>query len=201
MDLSGRRLIYNGIAIEAQWVTMASISSQELAALLDRHGATLELFARSWCDTPADAVQEAFVELARLPRPPDQLVAWLYGAVRNRALTAGRAARRRQRHEANAGQQRPYWFEADSTSSLDAADVAERLAKLPDVEREVIVAHLWGGLTFEQIAIVTGGSSSGVHRKYQSGLTRLRAMLAVAATSSGIKSNSALPSTQSSIEG
>jgi len=36
--------------------------------------------------------------------------------------------------------------------------------------REIIVAKIWGGLTFEEIAAMTGSSRSGVHRKYQEGI-------------------------------
>jgi RNA polymerase sigma-70 factor (ECF subfamily) len=50
---------------------------------------------------------------------------------------------------------------------------------LPLDEREVIVAHLWGGLTFEQIAAVAGCSSSTAHRRYAAGLSALRERLHV----------------------
>ena len=37
-------------------------------------------------------------------------------------------------------------------------------------QREVIVAQLWGGLTFEQVGELMGSSSSTAHRLYQAGL-------------------------------
>ena len=51
------------------------------------------------------------------------------------------------------------WFTpADDHAGLDAQAATEALAALPLDQREVIVAHLWGGLTFEQIAELTRGS-------------------------------------------
>jgi RNA polymerase sigma-70 factor (ECF subfamily) len=57
---------------------------------------------------------------------------------------------------------------------LDTQSAQTALAAIPVEEREVIVAHIWGGLTFTQIADLVGASSSTVHRRYQSGLTNLR---------------------------
>jgi len=46
-----------------------------LGELLDRHGATLELYASQWTRCPEDCVQEALVELARRIQPPEHVVA------------------------------------------------------------------------------------------------------------------------------
>jgi Sigma-70, region 4 len=46
-------------------------------------------------------------------------------------------------------------------------------------EREVIVAHIWGGLTFEQIGEIAGCSASTAHRQYTAGLTTIRERLGV----------------------
>ena len=39
------------------------------------------------------------------------------------------------------------------------------------------MSRLWGGLSFEQIAEVSGSSTSSVHRWYQKGLAALRERL------------------------
>ena len=44
----------------------------------------------------------------------------------------------------------------------------------PVWESPAIVAHLWGALTFEQIAELAGCSSSTAHRRYLAGLSALR---------------------------
>ncbi|WP_165219296.1 RNA polymerase sigma factor [Aquisphaera insulae] len=149
---------------------------ERLGELLDRHAAALELFARQWCDVPEDVVQEAFLKLAGLAEPPDEPAAWLFRVVRNGAMDAGRASRRRRRHEA--AMEAAGWFER-SAGTIEPEDAAEALRALPDSEREVIVAHLWGGLSFEQIAAMTSSSSSSAHRLYARGLELIRERLGV----------------------
>lgn len=150
-----------------------------LGQLVDRHAAALVLYARQWTLAPEDVVQDAFLKLAALPRPPAQVVPWLYRVVRNGALDAWRAEQRRRRHEAGAAGQHPGWFMATEDATLDAEAAAGALDSLSHDQREVIVARLWGGLTFEQIALVTGTSSSATHRLYVAGLSALRERLGV----------------------
>jgi RNA polymerase sigma-70 factor (ECF subfamily) len=150
-----------------------------LGRLIDEHGPALVLFARQWCATPEDVVQLAFVKLAALPQPPANAAAWLYRVARNAALSAGRAERRRRHHESAAAARTPIWFTAPEMTGVDAEAATAALEALPPEQHEVIVAHLWGGLTFEQIAEVVGGSSSTAHRWYVAGLTALRERLGV----------------------
>ncbi|MGC8643219.1 MAG: RNA polymerase sigma factor [Isosphaeraceae bacterium] len=158
------------------------MDSDLLGRLLDQHAAALALYARQWCQTPEDVVQDAFLKLAGLHSLPDNPVAWLFQVVRNGAIDAGKAARRRSRHEAVAASQAESWFEADSPErpqTIDPDRAAAELKALPIEEREVIIAHIWGGLTFEQVAVVAGCSSSAAHRLYSRGLSTLRERLGV----------------------
>ena len=160
---------------------------EQLGPLIDRLAAPLELYARQWCDSPEDVVQEAFLKLADqadAPRHPD---AWLFRAVRNGAINAGIARRRRQRHEAEAAAAGA-WFENDTVhpsiidQAVDPESAQEALQDLPEDQREILVAHLWGSLTFEEIAGIAGTSASSAHRIYQSALKTLRARLGVKLT-------------------
>src|SRR5437899_423637 len=108
---------------------------------------------------------------------PDKPVPWLYRVVRNSAISAGRSAQRRRRHEAIAAERTPTWFAPTDDAALDADTATGALQALPGEQRETIVAHLWGGLTFEQIAELAGASSSTVHRWYVAGLATLRERL------------------------
>jgi RNA polymerase sigma-70 factor (ECF subfamily) len=148
-----------------------------IGRLLDRHEAPLTLFARQLCDAPEDVVQEAFLRLADLRHQPEDPGAWLYRVVRNLALDAARAAGRRRKHEARAAASSSPWFDPAPMDGPDPADAEAALKSLPREEREVIVAHLWGGLTFEQIGRATGTSSSTAHRFYSRGLQTLRARM------------------------
>ena len=158
------------------------MDSEWLGRLVDRHAAALELFARQWCDTPEDVVQEAFVKLAAQHTPPENAAAWLFRVVRNGALNAAQAARRRRRYETAAAESTG-WFEANRTvtspDKLDPETAAAELRSLPLEQREVIVAHLWGGLSFQEIAVVSGCSASTAHRLYSAGLSMLRERLGV----------------------
>jgi RNA polymerase sigma factor (sigma-70 family) len=145
-----------------------------LARLLDEHAAPMELFAAQWTNAPEDSVPEAFVELARQRRPPRQPVAWLYRVVRNRAISAARSHRRRSRQEQLAADERPTWFARSNSELLDDKALTDGLRSLDDKHREVIVAKIWGGLTFEEIADVIGASRSAAHRRYEAGLELLR---------------------------
>lgn len=154
------------------------MTPRQLADLVAAHAAALALFARQWCDTPEDAVQEAFCKLVTQKAPPDDPAAWLFKVVRNAAIDAGRSARRRTRREQSAA--RPVrWFAEPEIDGLDADAAVAALEALPPDHREVIVARLWGGLTLDQIAATAGCSVSTAHRRYEAGIQALRERLGV----------------------
>lgn len=148
----------------------------QLGRLLDAQGAALTLYARQLCEAAEDVVQEAFIDLARQPAAPENPPAWLYRTVRNKALATARAARRRKSHEAAAAEQRGArdWFVAESDAALDAQAVVRALEELEAEDRELVVAHLWGGLTFREVGELLGISDSAAHRRYRAALERLR---------------------------
>ena len=150
----------------------------EIARLIDAYSAPLVLYARQWCDAPEDIVQEAFIKLIRQSRLPEDTVSWLYRVVRNGALDEAKMARRRLRRESVAA--RPVrWFVEPEVDGLDAQTAVAALEKLAPERREVIVAHHWGGLSFEQIAVVVGCSASTAFRRYTAGVEDLRNQLGV----------------------
>jgi RNA polymerase sigma-70 factor (ECF subfamily) len=151
---------------------------EQLGELVDRHAAALVLYARQWCACPEDVVQTAFLKLVRLNTPPDNVLPWLYRVVRNGAIDASRAARRRHKYESAAADAAPQWFAPpEDPMGLDARSAAEALRQLPAETREIIVAHLWGGLTFEQIAQAVNSSAATCYRRYAAGLVLLRQLL------------------------
>jgi RNA polymerase sigma-70 factor (ECF subfamily) len=149
----------------------------ELGRLIDSYAAALILFARQWCGTSEDVVQDAFLKFMAQPQPPDPVGPWLFRVVRNGALSAARAERRRAAREREVAARAAPWFLADPARDLDAAALHQALAALPAEQREVIVAHVWGGLTFEQVGALVGCSTSMAYRRYSAGLETLRARL------------------------
>jgi len=153
------------------------IAAEELARLWRLHAAALTMLCRSRCNSPEDCVQEAFVRLAHQDPVPNDLVAWLSRVARNEAIDRARSEARRRQRERQFQELRPQWF-ADS----DVVDPGEErgeeiqlaLEQLDLSVREVVIAHIWGGMTFRQIAEAFGISRSTANRHYQQGLASLR---------------------------
>lgn len=161
---------------------MSFVGPDLLTQLMDEHSARLVLYAQQLCDVPEDAVQDAFVQLVRQQPAPIAPVAWLYRAVRNRSISAARARRRRETHEATAASRRGAWFEATDGEGLDAKTAADLLEALATELRETIVLRLWSDLSLEEIARLTETSTSTAHRRYLQGLNELRTRLGVRQT-------------------
>lgn len=158
------------------------MTPEAFTSLLDTHGPALILFARQWCDAPEDVVQSAFLKLVALRKPPDNPSAWLYRVVRNGAIDAGKSARRRREREVAVA--RPErWFVETEVEGLDAVVAVSALQELSVELREVIVARLWGGLTFEEIGELVGCGAATAHRRFSTGITALRERLRVTSPS------------------
>lgn len=156
---------------------MGRLNPEAVTRLWDQHSAALVLYAQQWCDTPEDVVQEAFLLLVRQATTPDNPVGWVYRVVRNRAINASRSRGRRSRRETAVASRGEPWFEISDGDRLDAAAATDALTHLPIEQREAIVARLWGGLSFEEIASLSDTSASTVYRCYQRGLVALRERL------------------------
>jgi RNA polymerase sigma factor (sigma-70 family) len=154
---------------------MARIAPDELGRLYREHARALCLYARQWPDGDEDLVQDAFVKLAQQTPAPEQILPWLYRVVRNGALAASRGAARRRRREKRVSIAEP-WF-AGADDQIDGREATRLLGELPLEQREVVVARIWGGLTFEELARLTGCSLPTAHRRYQVGLAALRERL------------------------
>ena len=146
---------------------MGSIGPETLGRLFDAHAPALRLYARQWCEgaDADDAVQEAFVSLARQATCPTRWGPGCTGSSGTRPSrrpAAGNAAIRREA-AVSTGEA---WF-SSVDDQIDARSATRYLAELDQETREVIVARLWGGLTFDQIARLQGCSLTTAHRRYQ----------------------------------
>src|SRR5690348_16867900 len=105
---------------------------ERLGRLLDRYAAALERYAKPWCDAPEDVVQDAFVAMARLANAPETPGAWLFRAVRNGAINAGIAGKRRRRREIQRAVETQPWFDhGESDTDLDPDAAQDALTSLP----------------------------------------------------------------------
>ena len=159
--------------------TRHRISPQLLSTLLKEHSRGLEVYAAQWSINPEDCVQESFVKLAALSPPPENCVAWLFKVTRNHAISSLRSKKRRDEHESFAS-----WLSNHRSTSSDPARLVsvneeqqrlvESLNGLAAEEREIVVMRIWSGLTWSQIAELSGTSSSSAQRNYAAVIEKIR---------------------------
>ena len=145
----------------------------------------LVLYARQFVDSVADAedvVQMAFVRWwQRYPTGDRTQVPLLYAAVRSISLDMRRKDMRRILREAKSevfieSENAPF-FDASVEQRERAEIVGEAMRGLPEEQREVVTLHLWGGLTFAQIAQMTGVSINTIAGRYRYALAALQRKL------------------------
>ncbi len=168
---------------------------QELFASLSN---ALVLYARQWCKTPEDAVQEAFIDLANCSSEPDYPKAWLYTTTRRKAQNIARAESRHRNHleqliQANSGDRASeYWLEPNTRNGIAASEVLEGLDSLTPDQREMIIAKVWGDLTFEELAELMNCSPASAYRRYVCALTELKQLVLAPSTPYVNKTNKGL---------
>ena len=159
---------------------MPTVCPQQIAELFDRHAGALELYASTWTKQPDDCVQEAFIALARETEAPDNTLAWLYKVTRNLALNLLRSRDRRQKHE-TAAINHEIKSVANPASDAEQNDrnqfLQTQLSELSLQDRELIVARIWGGLTWQQLSTLTDLPKSTVERRYHNALSRFKKLL------------------------
>lgn len=151
------------------------LDPDKLTAVWDQHADRLLLIARSIGGPAEDAVQEAFVALATQTQLPDDPMAWLVKVTRHRLLQWRRSRLRRRARETSRTD--AAWFDCGLTlvdQNLDAKQITAALQEIDSPDREIIVMHLWGGMTFDAIAKVLGGSRAKAHRNFQRGIQSLQ---------------------------
>lgn len=128
-----------------------------------------------------DAIHEAFSRLLRMGRMPDDLKVYVFRAVRNAAID--QVTRFRKLGDVHSNNGAVAIFEshdgpADSASKREFQSRLETaIASLPEPQRDAVVFHLYGELTFKEIARLQGVPDSTVAARYYRALEKLRAEL------------------------
>lgn len=128
-----------------------------------------------------DVAQETFLRLWRRRDEvgADHLRRWLFTVCRNRALDVRRKEGRQRRLGDASSLAAAAAGPAAAAERHDLAALARRaLAALPGKEREVIRLRLEEGLSYREIAAVTGLTVSNVGFLIHTGLKRIRRRLA-----------------------
>jgi RNA polymerase sigma-70 factor (ECF subfamily) len=145
------------------------IDAEKLEKLLTRYWPVLVAWLGGARHEAEDVVQAAFIKLAAEEPPPSNCVAWLFTVSKRLSINQHVSQLKRRSRESRAA--------AVPTCSADSAgefELRELLNTLDDGEREIVVARIWGGLTFDEIALAQGYSKASAWRLYQSGLSKLR---------------------------
>lgn len=136
-------------------------------------------------DRARDIVQDAFVRLVRErehgrpAREPNHTAEWLYAVCRNRAIDVHRKERRMKplmlvEHETTPESVSP----AETIERRDSAAAALKLlATLPGNQQEVVRLKFQDGLSYKEIAGVTGLSVSNVGFLIHTAIRTLRARM------------------------
>ena len=160
---------------------MHPVTLQELFASLSN---ALVLYARQWCKNPEDAVQEAFIDFAHCspePTSPKGNIA--------RAESRQRSHLEQWIQQDNENRTGEYWMEPNTRNGIAATEVLDGLDSLEPEQREMIIAKVWGELTFEELAELMNCSSASAYRRYVSALAELKHSVLAASTPHNYKNN------------
>jgi RNA polymerase sigma-70 factor, ECF subfamily len=149
-------------------------STREIERIYQEHGAALVLFGTSMVgerNVAQDAVHQVFLRLLEsgdLARAKDQK-AYLFACVRNQLLNDAKVRQRLVPLESDST-----WFEPPERDYAAEENLRGALGELIPDQRQVVILHVWGELTFSQIAEVLGISANTAASRYRYGVGKLR---------------------------
>ena len=133
-------------------------------------------------ESSEDVVHDVFRKLCQAPPEADDLRAFVFRCVRNRAIDEVRKRARAESALAAEGDasifaldSREPWAEAVSRER--AGQVERSLKGLGAEQREVVVLHIYGGMTFSSISKVLETPFGTVVSRYRRALAKLRKAL------------------------
>lgn len=150
------------------------IDPHQLAELLTKYWPVLVAWVGGDRHAAEDTVQQAFIQLAQEDPVPVNCVAWLFQVSKRFSINQNKSGRKRQLREKTVAESRLLNQQTRATAEFDLQD---SLAQLDDSQREIIVARIWGGLTFDEIGGLLQLSTSTVWRSYHDGIDRLKHVL------------------------
>jgi|JI10StandDraft_1071094.scaffolds.fasta_scaffold33372_1 RNA polymerase sigma factor (sigma-70 family) len=160
-------------------------SATWIATALEQHEAALLRFATRLVRDPdraRDVVQETFLQLCSQERSAVEghLVAWLYRVCRNRAFDLRRKESRVESIQPDA----PAHVVVDPVDPSMLAQRREHTAQvmgvletLPESQREVVYLRFADGLSYKQIAEVTGHSVNHVGVMLHTAVKKVRGLM------------------------
>lgn len=146
----------------------------EIEVLYRRHGPALLLLASAISGDHAraqDALHQVFlklIETGNLSRATDKK-AYLFASVRNAVLNDCKSRSRTAPLEIDSA-----WFVPPDRDYAGEQSLRRALFALPEDQREVVVLHVWGELTFSEVGELLGISANTAASRYRYALAKLR---------------------------
>jgi RNA polymerase sigma factor (sigma-70 family) len=153
--------------------------SNEIESLYRQFGSALLLFAVAITGERAqaqDAVHQVFIKLiedGNLRRAVDKK-AYLFACVRNAVLNEAKIQNRNTALDPDSA-----WFDPPDRDYTGELNLRRALAILPEDQRQIVVLHIWGELTFLQVAELLDISANTAASRYRYALAKLRESMCV----------------------
>jgi RNA polymerase sigma-70 factor, ECF subfamily len=149
-------------------------NTAEIEDLYRQHGAALLLFASAISGDRGraqDAVHQVFLKAIENGSVSEAInkKAYLFACVRNAVLNEAKLQDRNMPLDINSA-----WFSPPDRDYAGEQNLRRALGDLPDDQREVIVLHVWGELTFSEIGDLLSVSSNTAASRYRYALAKLR---------------------------
>jgi RNA polymerase sigma factor (sigma-70 family) len=187
MDTLLAQLAYNPQTLMAE-------QNRRITDIITRERRRLGSFIRQRVPDPGEAediLQDVFfefVEAYRLPKPIEQVGAWLFRVARNRIIDRFRKKREEPLHATRDGDEDEHWLDqalpagdgGPETAYLRAAlleAISAALEELPASQRDVFIAHEVDGRNFKEMAADSGVSINTLLGQKRSAVLHLRARL------------------------
>jgi RNA polymerase sigma-70 factor (ECF subfamily) len=162
------------LIIETRSMDQIEGNVTEIEVLYRQHGAALLVFATAISGERSraqDMVHQVFLKLienGNLSRAEDKK-AYLFACVRNAVLNEQKLGNRQTQLDTETA-----WFSPPDRDYAGEQNLRRALGTLPDDQRQVVILHVWGELTFSQIGDLLGISSNTAASRYRYALGKLR---------------------------
>ncbi|HEX4999891.1 MAG TPA: sigma-70 family RNA polymerase sigma factor [Terriglobia bacterium] len=151
------------------------IDRNEVRQLYERQSRGLLAYACSFTASFAAAEDALHQVFERLLRGDIEITgsaeSYLYRAIRNTSLNQIRGRSRETELDDDISSR---WFDSPPGLEQTALELQSSLRDLPEEQREVVLMHIWGGMTFEEISVALGTSPNTAASRYRYGLSKLR---------------------------
>ena len=152
---------------------MSKLDRQHVRTLYERHGPALLAYASSLLhdrSASEDVLHQVFMKLLQKDVAINgQPLYYLYRAVRNTALNYRRLHVRECELPTNG-----HWLQSPPGMEEMGLTLQSALAELPDEQRDIMILHVWGQLTFEEAAAALDISPSTAASRYRYALAKLK---------------------------